>query len=67
VADFVVPANQSKREKDALRFITAPEEIRLVSPVEKSFLISITDDLDEDDRWTIPIEVCDQAIAETGA
>ena len=58
VADFVVPAGETKKQKGALMFVTAPEEIRLVAPVEQSFLISITDDLDDGDRWTIPLTVC---------
>jgi hypothetical protein len=61
IADFIVPAKGSKKQKDALQFTAYPEEIRLVSPVERSFLISIVDDLDDDDRWKIPLEVCDDA------
>lgn len=60
VADFVVPANSERKQHDALMFVTAPEEIRLVSPVEQSFLVSIVDDLDDEDRWTVPAEVCDE-------
>jgi hypothetical protein len=59
VANFVVPAGSTKREKDALMFVTAPEEIRILAPVQQSFLINITTDLDDDDRWTVPSEVCE--------
>lgn len=59
VADFVVPAGTSKRQKDALMFVTAPEEIRIVSPVQRSYLIDITTDLGDDDDWTVPSEVCE--------
>lgn len=67
LADFVVPANGAKEQNDALMFISYPEEIRLVSPAAESFLISITADLDDDDRWTIPVEFCDRANAALGA
>jgi hypothetical protein len=60
VAEFVVPAGQTVKQADALMFVTAPEEIRLVAPVEESFLISIVDDLD-DDTWTIPTTFCARA------
>jgi hypothetical protein len=40
-------------------FVTAPEEIRILAPVQQSFLINITTDLDDDDRWTVPSEVCE--------
>ena len=63
VADFVVPAKSERKQQEALMFVTAPEEIRIVSPVEQSFLISITDDLDDGDRWTVPAEVCTEVDA----
>lgn len=59
VADFVVPAGSTKRQQEALMFVTAPEEIRILAPVQRSFLINITTDLDDDDRWTVPSEVCE--------
>lgn len=60
VAEFVVPADGTVKQADALMFVTAPEEIRLVAPVEESYLVSIVDDLD-DGAWTIPTSFCDRA------
>ena len=59
VADFVVPAGATKRQEDALMFVTAPEEIRILAPVQRSYLIDIVNDLDDEDRWTVPAEVCE--------
>jgi alpha-D-ribose 1-methylphosphonate 5-phosphate C-P lyase len=59
VADFVVPAGSSKRQNDALMFVTAPEEIRILAPIQRSYLIDITADLGDDDDWTVPSEVCE--------
>jgi hypothetical protein len=65
VADFVVAADETTKQKDALMFVTAPEEIRIASPVQASFLVNITTDLEDGDRWTIPAAVCDQIAANT--
>jgi hypothetical protein len=52
LADFVVSAGDRTTVKDALMFVTYPEEIRLVEPIERSFLVSACED------WTVPAEYC---------
>lgn len=60
--EVIVPAGQRMEVAEALQFISAPEEIRILEPVEVSYLISITDDLTREAKgpksWTIPQEAC---------
>lgn len=60
LADFLVPAKAERHVEDALMFVTYPEEIRILEPVQRTFLINAADELGgRDNRWLVPSDACD--------